>query len=107
MYRVSPSSTPAAFHLTVDASAIPDVLVDTSAARSSDPHRPANGPAQPWKRLWHQDYLRDASRWWDDWVPVATTGWGALVVIAPMLVVQFLVWVAGAASRAAGQNTTR
>ncbi|USX44664.1 hypothetical protein [Dietzia kunjamensis] len=38
-----------------------------------------------------RNYLGDASLWWDNWVPVAATGWGALVVIAPMLAADFLI----------------
>ena len=98
MFRVSSSPPPEAFRLTTDASAVPDVLIDSSAKRSREPHRRMNGPARPWKSP-PTDYLRDAGKWWDDWVPIATTGWGALVVIAPLLVVQFLLWVTGAASR--------
>lgn len=40
-------------------------------------------------------YVRDATLWWDDWVPVATTGWGAAVLIAPLLVARVLVRAAG------------
>ncbi|MVZ89027.1 hypothetical protein GQF49_00760 [Microbacter sp. ANSKLAB05] len=32
---------------------------------------------------------------WDDWVPVATTGWGAVVLIAPLLAVHALAWALG------------
>lgn len=40
---------------------------------------------------WHRpNYLRDTGLWWDNWVPVATTGWVALFGIAPLIVAHFL-----------------
>ena len=43
------------------------------------------------------NYVRDATLWWDDWVPVATTGWGAVVLIAPLLATEFLIRAVGGA----------
>ena len=45
---------------------------------------------QRWTLPRRGDYARDATLWWDDWVPVATTGWGALFVIAPLLATGFV-----------------
>ncbi|UVE95957.1 hypothetical protein [Dietzia sp. B32] len=38
-----------------------------------------------------RNYARDASMWWENWVPVAATGWGAVFVIAPLLVADVLI----------------
>ncbi|MBB0991422.1 hypothetical protein G6009_08110 [Dietzia sp. SLG510A3-30A2] len=52
--------------------------------RIPDMHTASHSPRR-------RNYLGDASLWWDNWVPVAATGWGALVVIAPMLAADFLI----------------
>ena len=54
---------------------------------------PSTAPAEetrPNSRL--PSYFDDASVWWSNWVAVAATGWGALVVIAPLIATHFLVW---------------
>ena len=86
MHRATPSSTPADFRLTIAGATVPEVLIDPSARTSTIPRR-------------YSHHFRDVSRWWEDWVPVATTGWGALVLIVPLLIVQFLVYIIGAVSR--------
>ena len=50
---------------------------------------------QRWTLPGRGDYARDATLWWDDWVPVATTGWGAVFLIAPLLMARVLIRVAG------------
>lgn len=37
--------------------------------------------------------VETVSVWWGNWIPVAATGWGALVLIAPLLVAQFLLGI--------------
>lgn len=93
MYRVSPSAPPAVFRLTVDAEGVAGVLHDTAPAGLGDRQPPAPGSVSPRLRSRHLTYLRDVNRWWDHWMPVAATGWGALVLILPLLVVQFLLAV--------------
>ena len=51
---------------------------------------PAASP-QLWTLRGRGHYARDATLWWDDWVPVATTGWGAVFLIAPLLATGFLI----------------
>ncbi|AWH92502.1 hypothetical protein [Dietzia lutea] len=50
-----------------------------------------------WRLPRRGDYVRDATLWWDDWVPVAATGWGAVVLIAPLLAAEVLIRAVGSA----------
>lgn len=90
MYRVSPSTPPEVFRLTVDAEGLADVLADTAPAGLGSRQLPAPGTG-PWLQSRQLAHLRDINRWWDHWMPVAATGWGALVLILPLMLVQFFV----------------
>jgi len=39
--------------------------------------------------------MDSARMWWDDWLPVAATGWGAVFLIAPLLVAHVLIRAVG------------
>lgn len=52
------------------------------------------------RRLWGRSgWVDDVCVWWGNWVPVATTGWGVLVLVAPLLVAGLLLRVADACRR--------
>jgi len=65
-------------------------------AYKKDPDRPPIMSRGLWKLSRHPNYFGDACVWWGNWVAVAATGWGALTVIAPLIMTYFLVWATGA-----------
>lgn len=96
MHRVTHSPPPADFHVAATGSDVSGLF--TRAHREANHHhdRP---PALARVRLTLSrlpTYSHDASVWWQNWVPVATSGWGALTVIAPLLATHFFLWVSGA-----------
>lgn len=97
MYKVPHSPQPTHFRVSATGADVADAFTDAQpSASAGDPDGPPTTAHEPWKRSRRPDYVRDACAWWENWVPVAATGWGALVVIAPLLVTHFLVWAAGA-----------
>lgn len=65
-------------------------LLGRSARPGHTPDRPRSAGRTTGPSLWHdgRGVLHGARVWWDDWLPVATTGWGALALIAPLLAAQ-------------------
>ena len=53
----------------------------------------AAGSRRPLPRL--PGCVDSARMWWDDWLPVAATGWGAVFLIAPLLVAHVLIRAVG------------
>lgn len=97
MYRVTQSPQPANFHVTADGSDVSGLFADAGLTTSKrDQVRPPILSRGRWRRSGQPNFLDDAKVWWDTWVPVATTGWGVLVVIAPLIVTHFLIWATGA-----------
>lgn len=89
------SPPPADFHVAVAGSDVSGLLVDPQlAAYQRDPARPPI-MSRVRKLSRHPNYLDDTSVWWGTWMPVATTGWGALFLVVPLLVTHFLVWATG------------
>lgn len=66
------------------------------AAYKRDPDRPRFMDRGLWSWSRHPNYFGDATVWWGLWLPVATTGWGVLTVVSPMIMTYFLVWATGA-----------
>lgn len=65
-------------------------------AYKQDPGRPPIMSGGLWRYSRHPNYFGDTCVWWGHWVAVAATGWGAVTVIAPVLMTYFLVWATGA-----------
>lgn len=85
------------FHLAAAGPDLSGLLIDTQlAARKRDQDRMPIISRARWTLSRHATYLDDTSVWWGNWVPVATTGWGALFLVAPMLMAHFLLWATGA-----------
>lgn len=99
MYRVSASPAPSTYPLSADPARVTSVLIDPAASAGGDGHRP--------RGRFSVDAYRDLGRWWDDLAPVAATGWGAVVVILPMLVVQAVIELVGAFTPASGRGRPR
>jgi hypothetical protein len=87
MHSASPSPRPADFHVAADSSHVAGLLADSVHAEPQHTE-PGRG-----------DFLGAMRASWDDWVPVATTGWGAVVLLAPLLLVHALVWALGGRRR--------
>ncbi|SMO41983.1 hypothetical protein SAMN06265174_101517 [Dietzia kunjamensis subsp. schimae] len=66
-----------------------------------DPDAASTNSRRLLTQLRRRNYAGDASMWWENWVPVAATGWGAVFVIAPLLVADVLIRALG---RLAGKN---
>ncbi|HJC59813.1 MAG TPA: hypothetical protein H9755_05700 [Candidatus Dietzia intestinigallinarum] len=103
MDKVAHSPPPAQFRVSATGADVADVFADTRpAACTGDPDRPSlrsrghTERSRGAKQSWRSTYGTHACLWWDNWVAVAATGWGALVVIAPLLVTHVLIWAAGA-----------
>lgn len=75
--------SPAYFRVGIAGPDMADVFTGTPSAAPDEETRASS-------RL--PNYFDDASVWWSNWVAVAATGWGALVVIAPLIATHFLVW---------------
>lgn len=104
MHRVSRSTPPANFHVTAAASDASSVLPDPQLAASTrDPDRPPVTSRGRWQLSRHPTFFDRASVWWDSWMPVATTGWGALILIAPLVVMSDLL-ARAAGHRSPGRN---
>lgn len=97
MHRVTHSPPPADFHVAATGSDMSGLFVDAHRdAHQHDRNRPPIMTRVRWTLSRLPTYSHDASVWWHNWVPVATSGWGALTVIAPLLVTHFFIWVTGA-----------
>lgn len=91
------SPPPADFHVAAAGSDVSGLFIDAKlAARKRDQDRMSVMSRVRWTLSRHATYLDATSVWWGNWVPVATTGWGALFLVAPMLMMHFLVWATGA-----------
>jgi hypothetical protein len=88
MHSASQSPRPADFHLAADSS-------DVAGLWASSPHDDPEHDHPEHSDSGRGDFLAAMRASWDDWVPVATTGWGAVVLIVPLLAVHALVWALG------------
>lgn len=97
MHTVPESSRPASFHVAAAGSDVSGLFADSQHTVTG---RAPNDLSTTRRRLdrmsQRRTYLEGASVWWDNWVPIATTGWGAVIVIAPLLAAEFLIRAAGA-----------
>jgi hypothetical protein len=93
MHSASQSPRPADFQLAADSSDVEGLWAGSSHddPELTDPVHGAPEQTDPERG----DFLAAMRASWDDWVPVATTGWGAVVLIAPLLAVHALVWAFG------------
>lgn len=88
MHFASHSPRPADFHVSADSSDVAGLLADSPRA---GPGRSDPGQADSERGI----FFGAVRASWDDWVPVATTGWGSVILIAPLLAVHALVWALG------------
>lgn len=93
MHSASQSPRPADFPLAADGSDVVGLWAGSphDDAELADPEHEHPEQTDPERG----DFLTAMRASWDDWVPVATTGWGAVVLIGPLLAVHALVWVLG------------
>lgn len=96
MYSAPRSPHPESFRVTVSGADASGLL--GHSMRLGDTHDrplPPGKTPDPSRRPDRQSLVHDARLWWDDWIPVATTGWGALVLIVPLLVAQVVLGIVG------------
>lgn len=90
------SPPPADFHVGAAGSDVSGLLADTQlAANERDQNRPPITSRARLKLSRQPNYFDDTGVWCATWVPVATTGWGALFLVVPLLVTHFLNWTTG------------
>lgn len=94
MHTVPHSPRPASFHVAVAGSEVSGLFTESHVATQA-PDRPRITSREFWSQARRSNAFGDAGAW-GNWLPVATTGWGALCIVAPLLVVNFLVWATGA-----------
>ncbi|MDV8002776.1 hypothetical protein [Rhodococcus sp. IEGM 1408] len=94
MHTVPHSPRPASFHVAVAGSEVRGLFTDAQVA-TQEPDRPRITSREYWSQARRSNAFGDSSAW-GNWLPVATTGWGALFVVAPLLIANFLVWATGA-----------
>ncbi|MEH6821626.1 MAG: hypothetical protein V7706_16950 [Dietzia psychralcaliphila] len=88
MHSASQSPRPADFHVSADGADVAGLFADPrDAGAGHGEHEQAESE--------RGDFPGAMRASWDDWMPVATTGWGAVVLIAPLLAVHALVWAFG------------
>lgn len=93
MHSASQSPRPTDFHVAADGADVAELFADPWGADAEhDSPDPAESEQSDSER---GDFLGAMRASWDDWMPVATTGWGAVVLIVPLLVVHALVWAWG------------
>lgn len=97
MHSASQSPRSADFHVTADGSDVEGLWAGSphDDAELADPEHDHSEHADSGRG----DFLAAMRASWDDWVPVATTGWGAVVLIAPLFAVHALVWALGGQRR--------
>ena len=97
MYTVPRPPRSAEFRASATVADVAGVLAANEPTDNhDDPDRAAAG-SRGLRGLWGRSgWVDDASMWWGNWVPVATTGWGALFLIALLLVAGLLLRVAEA-----------
>lgn len=93
MHSAPQSPRSADFHVAADGSDVAELWADSphDDPELANPGHNATEQTDPERG----DFLTAMRASWDDWVPVATTGWGAVVLIGPLLAVHALVWVLG------------
>lgn len=96
MHRVTHFPPPAVFHLAVDSTDVSGLFADTQfAANGHDQRRPPFMSRRRWNLFRHLNFFDHVSMWWGNIVPVAASGWGALIVITPLMLTYFLVSAPG------------
>lgn len=96
MHKRTRSDPPANFYVAAGGSDLSELLPDPRLeAIRHGRDRPPTASQKRWKPSHTPNYLDDASVWWGSWVPVAATGWGALFIIVPLVVTDFLIWATG------------
>lgn len=88
MHSAPQSPRPTDFYVTADGADVAGLFTDS---RDADAGHDESEQADSERG----DFLGAMRASWDDWMPVATTGWGAVVLIAPLFVVHALVWAFG------------
>lgn len=97
IYSVPHSPPPAQFRVATAASEVCEVFSDVDLARChGDPTRAGAGSTVRERLSRLPAYFCGLWSWWGHWVAVAATGWGALVLIAPLLLTHLLLWVTDA-----------
>lgn len=95
--------SPAQFRVATTASEASEFFTDVELARQHDDAPRAGAGSTMRKNLSRlPDYFCDLWSWWGHGVAVAATGWGALVLIAPLLLTHLLLWATDALRTFAG-----
>ena len=90
------SPRPESFHVSARSSEVTDLFTGSrDAARAEARDEPAAGSRRPRPASRLPGLMDSARMWWDDWLPVAATGWGAVFLIAPLLAAHVLIRAVG------------